>query len=59
MGKNEEKLYLVADETSAPYEDWENPFTRTEEDDAFDLKVAEKFGLVIEQNWLRGIGFCD
>ena len=45
---NEEKLYLVADETSAPYEDWENPFTRTEEDDAFDLKVAEKFGLVLE-----------
>ena len=47
MGKNEEKLYLIADETSAPYEDWENSFTRTEEDDAFDLKVAEKFGLVI------------
>ena len=47
---NEEKMYLVADETSAPYEDWENPFTRTAEDDAFDLKVAEKFGLVIDEN---------
>ena len=44
MGKNEDKLYLVADKTSAPYEDWENPFNRTEEDDEFDLKVAEKFG---------------
>ena len=53
MGKNEEKLYLVADETSAPYEDWENPFTRTEEDDAFDLKVAEKFGLVLEPSLRR------
>lgn len=48
MGKNEEKLYLVADETAAPYEDWENPFTRIEEDDVFDLKVAEKFGLVLK-----------
>ena len=24
MSKSEEKLYLVADETSAPYENWEN-----------------------------------
>ena len=48
MLQKEEKLYLVADETSAPYEDWENSFARTEEDDAFDLKVAEKFGLVVE-----------
>ena len=48
MMQKEEKIYLVADETSAPYEDWESPFMRDEEDDAFDLKVAEKFGLVIE-----------
>lgn len=48
MMRKEEKLYLVADETSALYEDWENPFMRNEEDDAFGLKVAEKFGLVIE-----------
>ena len=51
MSKNEEKLYLVADETSAPYENWENPFTRTEEDDEFDLKVAEKFGLILKQSF--------
>lgn len=48
MMQKEEKLYFVADETSAPYEDWENPFVRDEDDDAFDLKVAEKFGMVIE-----------
>lgn len=48
MRQKEDKIYIIADETSAPYEDWENPFTRTEEDDALDLKVAEKFGLVIE-----------
>ena len=48
MSKSEEKLYLVADETSAPYENWENPFTRTEKDDEFDLKVAEKFGLSLK-----------
>ena len=48
MMQKEEKLYLVADETSAPYKDCENPFVRDEDDDAFDLKVAEKFGLVIE-----------
>ena len=48
MMQKEEQLYLVADETSAPYEDCENPFVRDEDDDAFDLKVAEKFGLVIE-----------
>ena len=48
MNENEEKLYLIADETTAPYEEGENPFVRTEEDEEFDLKVAGKFGLVIE-----------
>lgn len=41
-------VFCTADETSAPYEGWENPFASTEEDDAFDLKVEEKFGLVSE-----------
>ena len=45
---SEEKLYLIADETTAPYEDGNNPFVRTEKDEEFDLKVAEKFGLVME-----------
>ena len=48
MNQNEEKLYLIADETTAPYEEGKNPFVRTEDDDEFDLKVIEKFGLVIE-----------
>ena len=48
MNQNEEKLYLIADETTAPYEEGKNPFVRTKEDDEFDLKVIEKFGLVIE-----------
>lgn len=48
MNQNEEKLYLIADETTAPYEEGNNPFVRTKEDDEFDLKVIEKFGLVIE-----------
>ena len=48
MVQNEETLYLIADETTAPYEEGKNPFVRSEQDDEFDLKVAKKFGLVIE-----------
>jgi len=47
---DEENRYLVADDTLIPYEEWENPFVRTEEDDAFDLQIAEKFGLTIEMS---------
>ena len=48
MVQNEEMLYFIADETTAPYEEGKNPFIRTEQDDEFDLKVAQKFGLDIE-----------
>ena len=48
MVQNEEKLYLIADETTAPYEEGKSPFIRTEQEEEFDRKVVEKFGLAIE-----------
>ena len=48
MVQNEEMLYFIADETTAPYEEGKNPFIRTEQEEEFDRKVVEKFGLAIE-----------
>ena len=40
-----EKLSFFMDETSAPYEDGENPFPRTKEDDEFDEMIIAKYHL--------------
>lgn len=48
--KNEEKLYLYMDETGRPFEDGENPFPRTPEDDEFDRMLFKKFGLVLAKD---------
>ncbi|MCR5094276.1 MAG: hypothetical protein K6B72_09910 [Lachnospiraceae bacterium] len=43
--KSNEKLRFYMDETSAPYKEYENPFVRTENDDAFDKMLIRKFHL--------------
>lgn len=40
------KLQYFMDETSIPYEDGQNPFPRTKEDDDFDKMIIEKYHLV-------------
>ena len=37
------------DEISTPYEDVENPYSRTNEDDAFEQKMIEKYNLVLAE----------
>ena len=38
-------LRYYMDESAAPYEDGDNPYIRTESDDAFDEKMIEKYHL--------------
>ena len=44
------KMYYVMDETDAPYENGENPFPRTKEDDLFLLKIAKENGLELKKD---------
>ena len=44
-----EKLRCFMDETSAPYEDGENPFVRTKEDDEFDEMIIAKYHLTTKE----------
>ena len=44
-----EKLSFFMDETSAPYEDGENPFPRTKEDDEFDEMIIAKYHLTTKE----------
>lgn len=41
-------LRYYMDETSAPYEDGECPFVRTENDDQFDAYLIKKYGLILK-----------
>lgn len=43
------QLHCYMDEVSTPYEENENPFQRTKEDDAFEEKMIEKYGLVLSE----------
>jgi len=48
-----ENLRFFMDESSAPYEEGENPFPRTKRDDEFDEMIIKKYHLVtkeMEQN---------
>lgn len=45
-----DKMYYVMDETDAPYENDENPFPRTKEDDLFLLKIAKENGLELKKD---------
>ncbi len=47
---DETKLYLFMDETGRPYEEGENPFPRTPEDDEFDRQLFKKLGLVLAED---------
>ena len=38
-------LQYYMDESATPYEDGENPYMRTKEDDEFDEKMIEKYHL--------------
>ena len=44
----DENLRYYMDETSAPYPENECPYPRTEEDDAFDEMIIEKYHLNTE-----------
>lgn len=37
------------DDTSIPFEDDENPFPRTKEDDEFDEQMIKKYNLVLKE----------
>ena len=37
------------DDTSIPFEDDENPFPRTKEDDEFDERMITKYGLKVKE----------
>ena len=43
-------LRFYMDESSAPYEEDENPFERTKEDEEFDKYVIDKFNLVTKDD---------
>lgn len=47
---DETKLYLFMDETGRPYEEGENPFPNTPEDDEFDRMLLKKLGLVLAED---------
>lgn len=49
MTDTDNTLRCYMDETSAPYSDEENPFTRTEEDDKFDEMIIAKYNLVTKE----------
>ena len=44
-----QKLRFYTDESGTPYEDGENPFPRTKEDDDFDQMMIEKYNLVLRE----------
>ena len=44
-----QKLRFYTDESGIPYEDGENPFPRTKEDDDFDQMMIEKYNLVLKE----------
>lgn len=44
MNENQELQYYM-DESAAPYEDGENPYERTKEDDEFDKEMIKKYQL--------------
>lgn len=39
------KLHYYMDESATPFEDGDNPYTRTEKDDDFDKRMIEKYHL--------------
>lgn len=47
---DETKLYLFMDESGRPYEEGENPFPETPEDDEFDRMLFKKYGLVLAED---------
>ena len=42
-------LRFYTDETSAPYSDKDNPFSRTKNDDEFDKMIIEKYKLTTKE----------
>ena len=56
MEINSKKLYkefrYYMDDTSIPFEDDDNPFPRTKEDDEFDEKMIKKYNLVLKEKEL-------
>lgn len=44
--RSSNKLRYFMDKTSIPYEDDQNPFPRTQEDDEFDKMIIEKYHLI-------------
>lgn len=44
-----ENLRFVMDETSAPYEQNENPFFQTDADDKFEKMIINKYHLVTKE----------
>ncbi len=44
-----ENLRFFMDETSAPYEQNENPFPRTDSDDEFDKMIIDKYHLITKE----------
>ena len=57
MGISSEKLNkelrCYMDDTSIPFEDDENPFPRTKEDDEFDEQMIKKYNLVLKETELE------
>ena len=45
-----QKLRFYTDESGTPYEDGENPFPRTKEDDEFDQMMIKKYNLVLKED---------
>ena len=41
------------DDTSIPFEDDENPFPRTKEDDEFDEQMIKKYNLVLKETEIK------
>ncbi len=48
MESNEKQRFYM-DDTSIPYEEYENPFVRTEKDDEFDEMIIKKYGLITKE----------
>lgn len=44
-----ETLRYFMDEISSPYPDGRNPFPRTREDDEFDERMIQKYGLITKK----------
>ena len=43
------QLHCYMDEVSTPYEENENPFPRTAEDEVFEQKIIKKYNLVLAE----------